>query len=111
MTENTTLIIAIIGGILVLLFLVRYAVIGSKDKYDIEKLSKGELPAQDEKLHLNRLSARMGAKNFKDICGEAEEMVRLGKKDEAANYLIQLAGLKKEKAENLVNIFEQRHRK
>lgn len=109
MTINTTLIIAIIGGILVLLFLLRYFVIGNKEKSDIEKLSQGESPGDDEKLHLNKLSGKMGMKNFKEVCGEAEEMVRLGKKDEAVNYLVQFAGIKQEKAENMVNIFESRY--
>lgn len=111
MTENTTLIIAIIGGILVLIFLMRYAVIGNRDKYDVERLSKGEISVVDEKLHLNKLSGKMGMRNFKEVCSEADEMVRLGKKDEAVNYLLQLAGIKQNKAENLVNIMESRYKK
>jgi hypothetical protein len=77
MSENTTLIIAIIGGIVILLFLVRYAVIGNKDKYNIDKLSKGELPGNTTgESFVERMGRMMGIKDLKLICDEAEKMIR-----------------------------------
>jgi hypothetical protein len=112
MSSNTILIIAITGGLLVLLFLMKYAVMGKKDTNDIDKLAKGEIPADSTgESFVDRMGRMMGIKNFKFICDEAEKMIKAGEKEAAVNYIVQAAGIERTKAEDIAEMFEKKYKK
>lgn len=112
MDANTIQTLAILGGILVLAFLLRYVIIGSKkkkDSYDLEALSRGEFPtAPAENSFVDKVGKQMNIKNFKAVCDNVMVMLKEGRKDEAVSYMSQMTGIEKERAEKIVNTFAEK---
>lgn len=111
MDSNTIQIIAILGGALVLAFLIRYAVMGvrKKDKYDFDSLARGEMPEEpEEKKFIDVVGKSMGIKNFRVVCDNVMVMLKEGRKDEAVSYMSQMTGIEKERAQKIVDTFAEK---
>lgn len=112
MDANTIQTLAILGGILVLAFLLRYVIIGSKKKkdgYDLEALSRGEFQtAPTENSFVDKVGRQMNIKNFKAVCDNVMVMLKEGRKDEAVSYMSQMTGIEKERAQKIVNTFAEK---
>jgi hypothetical protein len=112
MDANTIQTLAILGGIIVLAFLLRYVIIGSKKKkkdgYDLEALSRGEFPtAPAENSFVDKVGKQMNIKNFKAVCDNVMVMLKEGRKEEAVSYMSQMTGIEKERAEKIVSTFAE----
>lgn len=112
MDGNTIQTLAILGGIIVLAFLLRYVIVGSKKKkegYDLEALSRGEFPnAPAENSFVDNVGKQMNIKNFKAVCDNVMVMLKQGRKEEAVSYMSQMTGIEKARAQKIVDTFAEK---
>lgn len=102
------------GGVLLfmaasLLFIWRSSVF-KKDKYDFEKLSKSAASKASFKL-LDKIGKKAGINNFREVTATVEELIKLGRKSAAVEYLLNNTPLDRDRAEGLVRMFDEKFKR